>query len=624
MKRKSVLLGTVIVLSLLLLSYVNQYANALGILEPPTNLTARAVSSSEIDLRWTAPSDLGGLILTGYKIQRSTDGGSSWSTIVSNTGSTATTYSNTGLAPSTTYTYRVFAITPLVTSSPSNTASATTFSVIQSPQPPTGLTATAASSSQISLSWTAPTDNGGSPITGYKIYRSTSSGTETAYVNLGNVNSYTNTIVTPGVTYFYKVAAINALGVSPQSNEASATAITVPTAPQNLQATAGTTNVTLSWNTPSNNGGSAITGYKIERSTNSGSTWSVLVSNTGSTGTTYSNTGLSPDTTYLYRVSAINSAGTSSPSNTASATTNQQSPSITLVQSGLAGSDSLTNETRTKDQLLANQRYWTYGGSATVQNAPYDIFKDSQGLHIGVRSLSNGSYSGFYGVTPDTSALLFHSVITTFPRTVPNMTTFYENGLYVQTSTQNVNYVTCYSDTSFWGTVWAIASATGDTDGITQFHALWYDKSPNQPLTRDCTIITNGQNYLKVYLDGVMVYSNSTLNLQMPGPFNAFLEPQTSYDGQMLYGIYKDYYSATDENVKVSNLPTNAATVSIVDSSGNILATAPITGSTSILDVGKYHLPLTANIKIYDSSSMQIASTQNPIKIFGGDVYSAK
>src|SRR5438093_13364051 len=97
MKRKSVLLGTVIVLSLLLLSYVNQYANALGILEPPTNLTARAVSSSEIDLRWTAPSDLGGLILTGYKIQRSTDGGSSWSTIVSNTGSTATTYSNTGL-----------------------------------------------------------------------------------------------------------------------------------------------------------------------------------------------------------------------------------------------------------------------------------------------------------------------------------------------------------------------------------------------------------------------------------------------------------------------------------------------------------------------------------------------
>src|SRR5207249_1543929 len=233
MKRKSVLLGTVIVLSLLLISYVNQYANALGILEPPTNLTARAVSSSEIDLRWTAPSDLGGLILTGYKIQRSTDGGSSWSTIVSNTGSTATAYSNTGLAPSTTYTYRVFAITPLVTSSPSNTASATTASNITAPHPPTGLTATAVSSSQINLGWTAPTDNGGS----------------------------------------------------------------------------------------------AITGYKIERSTDSGSTWSTLVANSGSTATTYSDTGLSHSTSYAYRVSSINSVGTSSPSNVASATTLAVAPS---------------------------------------------------------------------------------------------------------------------------------------------------------------------------------------------------------------------------------------------------------------------------------------------------------
>jgi len=525
------MLSTVIILSLLLLSYINQYANALGILQPPTNLTARAVSSSEIHLSWTAPSDLGGLLLTGYKIQRSTDGGSSWSTLVSNTGSTATTYSDTGLAPNTTYTYRVFAITTFVTSSPSNMASATTMAppaVV--PSPPTGLAATAISSSQINLSWTAPT----------------------------------------------------------------------------------------------NNGGSAITGYKIERSTNGGSTWSTIVANTGSTGTTYSNTGLVSSTSYSYRVSAINSVGTSSPSNMASATTNQESHTITLVQSGLAGSDSLTNETRTKDQLLANQRYWIYGGSAKVQNAPYDLFKDTQGLHLGVKSLSNGSYAGIYGVTPDTSAMLFHSVITTSPRTVPNMTTFYENGLYVQTSTQNVNYVTCYSDTSFWGTVWAVASATGNSDGITSFTALWYDKSPDQPLTRDCTIITNGQNYLKVYLDGVMVYSNNTLNLHMPGPFNAFLEPQTSYAGQMLYGIYKDYYAATDENIKVATNMSNAVTVSIVDSSGKILVTAPISGGKAILDVGKYHLPLAANINVYDSNNMQIASTPSPVNIFGGDVYSIR
>src|SRR2546428_9008515 len=88
----------------------------------------------------------------------------------------------------------------------------------------------------ITISWQAPTSDGGSAITGYKVYRSTSSGTETGYVNLGNVNSYTNTGLTPGVTYFYKVRAVNSAGLSPLSNEASATPPALPSAQPNLQA----------------------------------------------------------------------------------------------------------------------------------------------------------------------------------------------------------------------------------------------------------------------------------------------------------------------------------------------------------------------------------------------------
>src|SRR5438552_741230 len=141
---------------------------------PPTNLIAKAVSTSEIDLSWTAPSDLNSLILDGYKIERSTDGGTTWSTIVSSTGSTATTYSKTELRNTTTYTYPVLTIYSTRTSSTTNTASAKSLDV---PTAPTGLTATAVSSSQINLSWTAPTNNGGSAITGYKIERSTDGGT---------------------------------------------------------------------------------------------------------------------------------------------------------------------------------------------------------------------------------------------------------------------------------------------------------------------------------------------------------------------------------------------------------------------------------------------------------------
>ncbi len=611
-------------------SSLGSVANALSlpiILQPPTNLTAFAVSTSQINLYWNTPSDLGSLVVTGYEIQRSTNGGS-WSIIVPNTGSTSTAYSDTGLSPSTSYTYRVYAITILVTSPPSNTATATTLTPVTVPQPPTGLGATADSSSQITLNWNAPSNNGGSPITGYKIERSTNGGSTWSNImsNTGSTTTFSDTGLTSSTTYTYRVSAINSVGTGSPSNIASATtsvAVTAPSPPTGLTATAtSSSQINLSWTAPANNGGSAITGYKIERSTNAGSTWSTLVENTGSSSTTYSNTGLASNTTYTYRVSAINSVGTSSPSNTATSTTFVQVHSVTLTQSGLVASDSLTNETMTKDQLLANQQFWHYGGSATVYNTPYDISRDPQGFHIGVQAANDGNWTGFYGVAPSSNAILFHAVVTTPVESVPTTNDFYENGLYVQTSTQNVNYVTCFAETGTAGTEWAIISATGNTDGATNFNLLWVDQSPNQPLTRDCTIITNGNNYLKVYLDGTMVYTSNTLDLQMPGQLIAFLEPQTSYAGQMLYGTYKDYYSTTDENVKIANNPSNAARVDLVSPSGTVLASSGITSGTATISVGQYHYPMAANIKVYDSANNVIASTANVVNIFGGDVYS--
>src|SRR5205085_12601150 len=85
-------------------------ASAQLVPSPPTNLTATTASSSQINLSWTAPSNNGGSAITGYEIETSTDGGTNWSTIQPNTGSASTTFSNTGLNPSTTYTYRVSAI----------------------------------------------------------------------------------------------------------------------------------------------------------------------------------------------------------------------------------------------------------------------------------------------------------------------------------------------------------------------------------------------------------------------------------------------------------------------------------------------------------------------------------
>src|SRR5207244_3378784 len=157
--------------------------------------------------------------ITGYMIERSTDGGTTWTTVISNSGSTSATYSDVGLAHSTTYTYRVSAINSIGTGSPSSTASATTLAV--APSPPTGLAATSVSSSQINLSWTAPSDNGGSAITGYKIERSSDGGTTwtTLVANTGSTaTSYSDTGLTRSTTYAYRVYAINSVGTNSPSN----------------------------------------------------------------------------------------------------------------------------------------------------------------------------------------------------------------------------------------------------------------------------------------------------------------------------------------------------------------------------------------------------------------------
>src|SRR5207237_1319854 len=80
-------------------------------------------------------------------------------------------------------------------------------------------------------------------------------------------------------------------------------------------------------------------------------------------------------------------------------------------------------------------------------------------------------------------------------------------------------------------------------------------------------------------------------------------------------------------NVKVTNNPTLAARVDLVEpissSTGKVVASAPVDSSgTATLDIENYHMPLGAYIKVYDSIGNQLASTSNPVNIYGGDFYS--
>lgn len=179
----------------------------------PTNLSALAVSASQINLSWIAPANS---TVNGYKIEQDVGCLGIFSVLVANTTTTATTYSNTGLLADFCYAYRVFALNSAGSSVPSNVASATTFGV---PSAPTGLVVTPLSASSLKLSWQPPQDIGGSKITGYQIQRN---GTVLVLNTANNNTVFVDKSLLPLHTQTYRVAAWNSVGLGAFSANVSA------------------------------------------------------------------------------------------------------------------------------------------------------------------------------------------------------------------------------------------------------------------------------------------------------------------------------------------------------------------------------------------------------------------
>jgi subtilase family serine protease len=144
----------------------------------------------------------------------------------------------------------------------------------------------------------------------------------------------------PGSATLTISAATNAGGIYPvlvngtsgtlkHSTTVTVTVPTVPSAPQNLVATAGNAQVALKWNAPSSNGGAAITGYNVYRGATTGGEGTTAIANLSGSTTSYTDTGLTNGNTYYYTVKAVNSVGTSSASNEASATP-QKTPILSV------------------------------------------------------------------------------------------------------------------------------------------------------------------------------------------------------------------------------------------------------------------------------------------------------
>ena len=352
----------------------------------PSNLSASAFSPTQINLSWTASTDNIGV--TNYLIEGCITTSCTYAQIGTATG---TAFNNTGLTPGTGYSYRVRATDAAGNlSAYSNIAAATTPLVdTQPPTAPSNLTAIAAGSSQINLTWTASTDNVG--LHGYSVERCLTAACSFAVI-VPYITStvYNDTGLNPSTSYSYRVQASDSAGnLSAYSNIASASTAAVdtqpPTTPSTLTATtAGASQINLSWTASTDN--VAVTNYLIERCVTASCTYAQIGT---ATGTTFNNTGLAAGTGYSYRVRATDAAGNlSGYSNVASATTittisglvaaysfNEGTGTTVLDSSGTGNNGTITNTTWVPSGKYGNAL--VFNGSNSLVTIP-----DTASLHL--------------------------------------------------------------------------------------------------------------------------------------------------------------------------------------------------------------------------------------------------
>ena len=299
----------------------------------PTGLTADP-AHDQVGLDWDDPDDS---TITGYRILRrlpALDPPGEFAVLLENTGSALTTYLDSTVTPQTSYVYRVKAINEHGVSERSSWANALTPAVptppALTPAQPTGLTADPAHD-QVGLAWDDPHD---STITGYRILRRLPAQDPPGEFAVllehtgSTLTTYVDSTVTPQTSYVYRVQAINAHGSSERSSWANALTpaapappVLTPAQPTGLTADPAHDQVGLDWDDPDD---STITGYRILRrlpAQDLPGEFAVLLENTGSTLTTYVDTTVTPQTSYVYRVKAINAHGSSERSSWANALT---------------------------------------------------------------------------------------------------------------------------------------------------------------------------------------------------------------------------------------------------------------------------------------------------------------
>jgi glucuronoarabinoxylan endo-1,4-beta-xylanase len=322
----------------------------------PSGLTASYSSSTlNVTLTWTGNSPL-----TDYAIDYSTDGGNTWTTRVADVASGTTNYTDTTAPDLATVMYRVRAIYGANSSVPSNTYSVTTTVL----RPPASLAA-AVSGVAVKLTWSDATTTSAA----VSIERSTDNVNWTVLTSVAHgVQTYTDSTVSEGGTYYYRIR--NYLNPTYSAYD-TASSITVPPAPPThvevVFSPLPTLQATVVWDDNS----VAATAYKVERSTNGGTSWTTLTSTLAASATSYTDANVTSGTACEYRVTALVNSITS----TSVATLSETAAALPapyyqgdIGDAGTVGS-------------AGGATYNSSTGTYSVNGAGVDIWNTADGFH---------------------------------------------------------------------------------------------------------------------------------------------------------------------------------------------------------------------------------------------------
>jgi fibronectin type III domain protein len=267
---------------------------------PPVPSVPRNVATTggadRITLSWQAPLDDGGSAVIGYKVYRGSSAGSE--TLFATLGN-VTSFIDTPLATGVMFFYRVSARN----ANGEGPLSASVFGRTTTP-PSAPLNAAATpSAGRIDVTWSAPSSNGGSAISSYRIYR----GADAASLSFRGTATglaFADPSLPAGTTFSYAVSAVNVTGEGPLSAVVSATTPVPPAAPANVlaQPGSGVGQIRITWSSPPSTGGSPVTKYQVYRA-------DVLIATVNAPSLTFTDSGRQPLQSYTYRVSASNAVG---------------------------------------------------------------------------------------------------------------------------------------------------------------------------------------------------------------------------------------------------------------------------------------------------------------------------